>query len=312
MNLKRPKAFDVSVAAVEYVSSNPPPTYAEMDCYRFVRQCVRDNGGDMKYAGSNDVFRNGITEHMPLSDAIAQDKLKSGWALFIVEPVGSGTPEKYRNDGLGDASHMGLYTDLTNNETGERVEVAHSSASRGKVAASTLKNAWNWAAKLKDVDYSDWDEEAEEADSVGGGRDSQRPQRVNTAVIVADTLRARKTLSTRDSGNVVMTMRKGQVLTGIQTGFTFDSGEPAVYGKIQGTRHPHVYAAVSNPGTGELYLQVNAVTKPEAVDDNDGAVEQADMEDRNVWQEIALIMRELQDLGVRLSDIEDTLKRRNR
>jgi len=70
----------------------------------------------------------------------------------------------------------------------------------------------------------------------------------NTAVVVSDTVRARKTLSTRSNENVVMQLKKGQVLTDIQAGYMFDSGQPAIYGKIHGTRHPYVYVAVGTPG----------------------------------------------------------------
>lgn len=154
-------AMRVSEAAAEYVLSDRPPLYAELDCFKFVRQCVRDCGGEMRYSGSNDVFRNGCAEVMPLGDAIAYDKLKSGWALFIVEPESESTPAKYRGDGWQDASHMGLFTDMhvTRPDGAQHyVEVAHSSASRGGVVGSKLQNAWNWAGRLKDVDYSEWDE----------------------------------------------------------------------------------------------------------------------------------------------------------
>lgn len=151
----KPTSTQIAETATEYVLRDPPPAYAEMDCYRFVRRCVRDNGGDMRYAGSNDVFRNGLAECMPLRSAADQGRLRPGWALFIVRDDSDATPAKYRGDGRGDAYHMGLYTDRTPG-AGERarVEVAHSSQSRGIVCASTLQNAWNWAGRLKDVDYA--------------------------------------------------------------------------------------------------------------------------------------------------------------
>ncbi len=149
---KKPTAIQVAQSAIRHVQRTPPISYDEMDCYRFIRQCVRDSGGDMRYAGTNDVFRAGLTERLPLDTAIAQQKLAPGWALFIVRKEGDGTPEKYRNDGFGDAYHMGLYTEGA--QAGE-IPVAHSSQSRGIVCASTLQNGWNWAGRLKDVAYAE-------------------------------------------------------------------------------------------------------------------------------------------------------------
>lgn len=165
----KPKAMAVAETMVDYAKQVPPIPYSQYDCYKIVRQAVRDNGGDMQYSGSNDVYRNGCEWVMPLYDAIAQEKLLTGMVLFIVEPDSDSTPAKYRGDGKGDASHMGLFTGLTDLETGVLTEVVHSSASRGGVYPSTLKNAWNWAGKLKDVDYSEWTEFGESTDSEQGG-----------------------------------------------------------------------------------------------------------------------------------------------
>lgn len=79
--------------------------------------------------------------------------LQPGWYLFIVEPVSKSTPVKYQDDGKGDAGHIGMYTDQT--VGGTYVEVAHSSASRGRVTPSTLKNAWNYAGKPKDIAFDE-------------------------------------------------------------------------------------------------------------------------------------------------------------
>lgn len=305
----KPKAFDMASTAADYALSASPPTYGQLDCYTFVRQCVRDNGGDMKYAGSNDLFRNGITEAMPLSDALAKGKLKAGWVLFIVEPVDKRpgkTPEKYWHDGRGDASHMGLYTDLhCLQDSGDTyLEVVHSSSTRGGVAVSTLKNAWNWAGRLKDVDYSDWDKEqdAETEASTGKqaptGEGAQLPLAPNTAVVLSDTLRARKTLSTKNSANVVMQLQKGQVLEDIHTGYAFDSGEPAVYAHIRGTKHPYCYVAICDERTGEQYLRLSVPAQEEgaANEPPKTAADQKEAEPSSPYE--ASLLRRVQRLEV--------------
>jgi hypothetical protein len=94
------------------------------------------------YRGSNDMYRNACSEIVPLDIA----KLSPGMVLFIVAHDG-GEPAKYRADGLGNASHIGWYT-------GGMYEVVHSSATRGQVAASTLKNGWTHAGYLKALTYN--------------------------------------------------------------------------------------------------------------------------------------------------------------
>ena len=106
-------------------------TYQQEMCDAFVRNSFKRAGGDMgRYAGSNDMFRNALSVMYPLD--MAKNMLVPGALLFIVEP---GHNAKY-NDDLGDASHVGIYTGAP------EAEVMHSSASRGGVFPSTLKNAW--------------------------------------------------------------------------------------------------------------------------------------------------------------------------
>ena len=106
-------------------------TYQQEMCDAFVRNSFKRAGGDMgRYAGSNDMFRNALSIMYPLD--MAKNMLVPGALLFIVEP---GHNAKY-NDDLGDASHVGIYTGAP------EAEVMHSSASRGGVFPSTLKNAW--------------------------------------------------------------------------------------------------------------------------------------------------------------------------
>ena len=113
-------------------------TYQQEDCQKFVKQSVKRAGGDMgNYAGSNDMFRNACSKMYPLSMATPV----LGCVLFI---VAEGYNKKY-DDSLGDASHVGIYTG--------NPEVVHSSATRGGVFPSTLKNGWTHVGWLKAVDY---------------------------------------------------------------------------------------------------------------------------------------------------------------
>ena len=131
--------------AIEAVTRDPPIMYAEEDCQGFIEGTVRRAGGEMRdYAGSNDMYRNAVTGVIPLGEAIAGRKLVPGMLLFIVSHNG-GEPAQYRGDGRGNAAHVGWYT-------GGAYEAVHSSAAKGGVAASTLKNGWTHAGWLREVE----------------------------------------------------------------------------------------------------------------------------------------------------------------
>lgn len=132
-------------------------TYAQEDCQAFVEQTVKRAGGEMPdYRGSNDMFRNACDSVHPLDVSIRL--IAPGCVLFIVEQDG-GEPARYREDGLGNASHIGIYT-------GGTPEVVHSSSSRGGVVGSTLKNGWTHVGWLTAVDYLNEDTPTQMADVV--------------------------------------------------------------------------------------------------------------------------------------------------
>ena len=131
--------------------------YSKMDCQAFVEQCLRDCGLDMNLAGSNawyrEVMKNGVI--LTPEDCVKQmGKVPAGAFLFI-HAFDGGEPEKYRKDGQGNASHIGIVTGL-----GEGA--IHSSASRDCVAESrfrgkTIRGGWNRVGLWDQVvyDYGD-------------------------------------------------------------------------------------------------------------------------------------------------------------
>lgn len=149
--MAKAKAMDTVHTAVNYVQSSNPPAYSDMDCQAFIEASVNENGSPkINYRGSNDMFRNALVWSGTLSEAKSKDYLKPGVWLFIVEHNGN-EPEKYKADGIGNASHVGIYTDYNG------IQVAHSSSSRGGVFASTLKNGWTHVGVPKDVLF-DWNQ----------------------------------------------------------------------------------------------------------------------------------------------------------
>lgn len=128
--------------------------YSQMDCQAFVEKCLADCGLKMDLAGSNAWFRevnkNGVI--LTPEECVRQlGCVPKGAFLFILERDGK-EPEKYKPDGLGNASHIGLCT-IPRGEG-----AIHSSASRGCVAESkfkqkTINGGWNRVGLWNRVAY---------------------------------------------------------------------------------------------------------------------------------------------------------------
>ena len=153
----RPTGKSVAAAAVQAVGMGY--TYDEMDCQAFVEYCVKQAGGQMDYRGSNDMARNAVWLGT-LENAKAAGKLVPGAGMLIHEDTEANLPAKYRGDGLGDFSHVGLYvgenalTDTDKNGRRRACDVVHSSATMGRVAGSTLQNGWTHALWFSEIDYA--------------------------------------------------------------------------------------------------------------------------------------------------------------
>ena len=152
-------AVNVAARAIE-LAKGPTISYQEMDCQAFVEKCVNDCGGRLQAAGSNDMLRNHAVWWGTLQNAKAEGKLVKGAGLLISEGDDeSGLPAKYRGDGYGDFSHIGLYVgadalyDSDKNGNQRLCDVVHSSSSMGRVAGSTLKNGWTHVMWFKEIDY---------------------------------------------------------------------------------------------------------------------------------------------------------------
>lgn len=152
----KPTGKSVAAAAVQAVGVGY--TYDEMDCQAFVEHCVKQAGGEMNYRGSNDMARHAVWLGT-LENAKAAGKLVPGAGMLIHEGTEANLPAKYRGDGLGDFSHVGLYvgenalTDTDKNGQKRSCDVVHSSDTMGRVAGSTLKNGWTHVMWFAEIDY---------------------------------------------------------------------------------------------------------------------------------------------------------------
>lgn len=133
--------------------------YKELDCQASIEKAVRLAGGKMAYSGSNHMARNvawlGTLEN---AKATFGDPLPVGMALFINEEVSESTPAQYREDGLGDFTHVGLYAgpkafkDKNKYGITRTCDAIHSSATMKRVAGTTIKNGWTHAGFFKEID----------------------------------------------------------------------------------------------------------------------------------------------------------------
>jgi uncharacterized protein YgiM (DUF1202 family) len=144
--MKIPIAADVKRRAVETLNGATIP-YSNSDCQDAVEQLVQDCGGEMEFAGSNDMWRHACIAIIPKAQALKTGGLLSEGELTFRHSEGHNS--KY-NDNEGDASHVGMYIgskayyDDGWNNTGGWCDVFHSSSSRGKVCGSNLtKNDWS-------------------------------------------------------------------------------------------------------------------------------------------------------------------------
>lgn len=138
--------------------------YSVMDCQKFVERCIADCGIKIDLAGSNTWYRH-IMQHgavMTPEECVKElGCVPKGALLFILKRDGK-EPEQYRNDGIGNADHMGICT-------GNRGKGAiHSSYTNDCVCESefhgkTIKNGgWNMIGLWDQVtfDYSGGDSPA--------------------------------------------------------------------------------------------------------------------------------------------------------
>ena len=150
-----PTGKELAAAGPKYLGT----PYSKMDCQRFVERCLADIGIRINLPGSNAWYRKMDWVGTPEACRKTFGRVPVGAFLFIVKQDGK-EPEKYRSDGIGNASHIGIFTG-----TGEGA--IHSSASRGCVAESkfagkTIRNGgWNQVGLWDMIDYGTEKEEAE-------------------------------------------------------------------------------------------------------------------------------------------------------
>lgn len=106
-----PKAVDLLKVAPKYLGT----PYSKMDCQAFVERCLKDIGIDDNLPGSNAWYRRMTWVGTPEECKSSFGDIPRGAFLFILKRDGK-EPEKYRPDGIGNASHIGIYTGMSGAE----------------------------------------------------------------------------------------------------------------------------------------------------------------------------------------------------
>ena len=141
--------------------------YSQMDCQAFVEKCLSDCGLKKDLAGSNTWYRE-VMKHgriLTPEECVKELGCVPKGAFLFIHAYDGGEPAKFKGDGLGNASHIGLCT----MPRGEGA--IHSSASRGCVAESKFKGksingGWNKVGLWDQVAY----------DYGGGGTPAPEPE----------------------------------------------------------------------------------------------------------------------------------------
>lgn len=170
----KPTAEELIRAAPAFLGT----PYSRMDCQAFVEAALRKIGIDENLAGSNAWYRHMTWTGTPEECKASFGRIPPGAFLFILSDNGK-EPEKYKPDGIGNASHIGIYTGLTGAEMVKLAKDAgvvgaagfdfgngaiHSSQKHQSVCTSsfsgrTISGGWNrvglWDKLGYDIDI-DW------------------------------------------------------------------------------------------------------------------------------------------------------------
>lgn len=103
-----PKASDLLCVAPKYLGV----PYSTMDCQAFVERCLSDIGIHDNLPGSNAWYRRMTWVGTPEECKKSFGAIPPGSFLFILKSDGK-EPEKYKPDGIGNASHIGIYTGMS-------------------------------------------------------------------------------------------------------------------------------------------------------------------------------------------------------
>ena len=136
----------LKAACEQMLTENIP--YTTLDCQSAVEEALRRAGvplSECNLGGSNAHYRNCLWRGTPerMIDLLGVKEIPAGMFTFIVDAASESTPAKYRTDGYGDATHMGIYMGggRTFNSSEKNGGVVVSTKFNGKKQA--VSGSWN-------------------------------------------------------------------------------------------------------------------------------------------------------------------------
>lgn len=128
--------------------------YNNLDCQGYVEAVLKDigvrksDGSYYNWTGSNSMFRNYFTWHGLIDDCIKKyGALPAGSFVYVWKKTGE--PDKYKNDGLGNFSHVGIY--CGNNIV--RDSTRSTTSKRDGVGTRTL-DGFTYCSLFSGIDYT--------------------------------------------------------------------------------------------------------------------------------------------------------------
>ena len=258
-------ADEFAKVGLKYIGTS----YETMDCQKFVERCMADVGLKMDLPGSNAWYRKMDWVGTPEECKARFGCIPKGALLFILEAVSDSTPAKYREDGIGDATHIGI-------KTGQGKGAIHSSKSRGGVCESDFRDktipngGWNRVGLYGKFDYAglpeDWASGSSDPDP-----DPVKPEPTTATVTAATgkTVNIRKTKST--GGKLVERVPIGSTVTVLRTegkwsrvAYTDPSGAVWCGWMVSGFLRSEAEEGANPPESTPLY----AVTIPFLTEEN--------------------------------------------
>ena len=258
-------ADEFAKVGLKYIGTS----YETMDCQKFVERCMADVGLKMDLPGSNAWYRKMDWVGTPEECKARFGCIPKGALLFILEAVSDSTPAKYREDGIGDATHIGI-------KTGQGKGAIHSSKSRGGVCESDFRDktipngGWNRVGLYGKFDYAglpeDWASGSSDPDP-----EPMKPEPTTATVTAATgkTVNIRKTKST--GGKLVERVPIGSTVTVLRTegkwsrvAYTDPSGAVWCGWMVSGFLRSEAEEGANPPESTPLY----AVTIPFLTEEN--------------------------------------------
>lgn len=127
--------------------------YSEYDCQAFVERVLADCGLRYDWRGSNDMWRNAVTDRNKISDISG---IPAGAWVFTIKDDG-GEVERGYHDDMKNAAHVGIY--LGN---GDVIHSTKTAKSDGVQMDKITSKRWTHWAKCKYINYGSGTDELRE------------------------------------------------------------------------------------------------------------------------------------------------------